>query len=140
MNNHVPDLERCKALRDAGFPQDNSHFVWALTEIRSEDPKHRHNEWILITRSQAIVEEIEGYPYYRLIAAPLVTELIEEIKKILEVPTGDAEGDSMLIAHLFEGSCSVYVPTQTLKRIAKHADTLPNALADLWIWLRERGG
>lgn len=125
MTNHWPDLEKCKRLRERGFPQ-NTHFTWC---------HHGPDD-----SSESFVEygKIECELSNGGCAAPIATELVEEIFKMLEVPAGDAEGDSMLIAHLFENSCSVYVPTQTLQDIANHADTLPNVLSDLWCWLKER--
>lgn len=115
MNAHVPDHDRAKALEKAGFRQ-NTIFVWALTEIKSEDPEHRHNEWRCVTREKATLAEIEGCPYYRLVAAPIVTELVEEIVKIdptYSVVTSSRKDDCRVG---FAG------------RHFNYADTLPNAL------------
>lgn len=134
MKGHVPDLERCKRLQEKGFPQDKSLMVYALTEIRSEDPKHRHNEWIAISRDRAVRQEIDGDPYYQLIAAPIVTELVGEIG---EVQVGAIEIAYRMRCHSEDWMWNVsicYLPESST-----NADTLPNALADLWIWLRERG-
>jgi len=116
---HWPDLERCKRLKVAGFPQDKSKFYWVTD--------HADSAWVEYSQSEFCNS------FDIIAAAPLADELTEEIMKMIPVPSGDCAGDSMLIVHVFEDGCRVVVPTQTLKRIEAGADTLPNALSDLWM-------
>jgi len=117
---HWPDIDRCKRLKKAKYPQGKTMFNYVCVG----------ESWIL-----DLTKKGDGL---QRCAAPLADELTEEIMKMIPVPSGDCAGDSMLIVHVFEDGCRVVVPTQTLKRIEAGADTLPNALADLWLWLRGR--
>jgi hypothetical protein len=117
MNNHVPDLERCKRLEKAGF-QGLTQFVWVRNEMK---------EWRVITVWENTWTELLDSPFYRVIRAPIVTELLAEVLKLTS--------DKNLYLNIYDDSALAMLQGSNKWRVA---DTLPNALADLWCWLAER--
>jgi hypothetical protein len=63
MTNHVPTLETCEKLKDAGYPQQ-TEFVWTST-----GPTRRVQVEALQTHKPAIE-----------CAAPILTEILEQLK------------------------------------------------------------
>lgn len=117
MKDHVPDLARCKRLRDKGFPQDMPFFWWS-------------------TLPWGEVDVVLDYADLRgsiIVAAPIVTELVGEIAKF--EPGTNIEMGRYVLA---DGEDATWECSLDYEAVA-NADTLPNALADLWLWLRERG-
>ena len=117
MKDHVPDLERCKRLQEKGFPQE-TEFRWMTTPggKRSVQYQIGGDEWA-----------------YIVCAAPIVTELVGEIEKFK--PGTNIEMGRYVLA---DGEDATWECSLDYEAVA-NADTLPNALADLWLWLRERG-
>lgn len=115
MNNHVPDIERCKRLREMGFPQ-HTEFAWSVDLGAYK-----------IYRCYCKNLELPSDSY----AAPIVTELLAEIRKA--VPSTSRTW--MEISVIEDG---VFVNLIDHEDAETYADTMPNALADLWMWLKER--
>lgn len=63
IKNHVPDLETCEMLRDAGFPQE-TYFHWV----------RRNDKWVLWDETGH--SEFETGREQEWIAAPLATEIM----------------------------------------------------------------
>lgn len=120
---HWPDLERCKRLKEAGYPQ-KVKFYWVTGPGEPEWVEY----WVLASE----------YGVEIIAAAPIVTELVEEIRKLIPQRDEDERDCSSLVAHFFQGNaCSVGVPGGCSREtIHIHANTLPNTLADLWMELK----
>jgi len=119
MINHVPDLERCKRLMEMGFPQE-TEFYWATDNADAF--------WIVHKSSHDYMWQDTPY------AAPIVTELLAEIRRFLPSGENDAIVDVLVMALYGDGTWDI----NSMTYVDHHADTLPNALSDLWCWLRER--
>lgn len=110
MKQHVPDLERCKRMKEMGFPQRKAKFYWVTD--------HADAAWVEYSQS-------EFYNSFDIIAAaPIATELVEEIRKI--------DPTYSIIICVSPEWCRVGFAGCHFKQ----ADTLPNALADLWMALK----
>lgn len=64
---HVPDCNRCKKLNERGFKQ-KTEYIWVMYKDKS---------WVEHESEDAHFE-------FLTIAAPIVTELVEEIRKLLQ--------------------------------------------------------
>lgn len=125
MKDHVPDLERCKRLQEKGFPQD-LQFFWATDWC---------DAWWVVHETDLGCNDMP-------IAAPIVTELVEEIGKFAKPQESEmlVPVIEMYLSEMGDwnvGSVAQFQITDEADYC--NADALPNALADLWIWLRERG-
>jgi len=122
MKKRVPNLERCKRLKEAGYPQEKSKFYWVTD--------HADVAWVEYSQS-------EFYNSFDIIAAaPIVTELVEECLILMRASA--KWGERIRLVRMNDGNwyaepfyhdgiplCDVRV-----------ADTLPNALTDLWMELK----
>lgn len=124
MTNHVPNLELSKRLKEAGFPQE-SDFWWVNQPnggLRTSGYK-----WKLESKPRTRILQ------YEYIAAPLATELLERLPA--EIKNGGKEywlrvGKNIPyyeIGYCDNGTC---LPTTA-------GMTLPDALAEMWLWLKE---
>lgn len=126
MKNHVPDLERCKRLKEAGFPQEGTHFWWDYSSygstVRVMCNRSTHNGFIC--------------------AAPIVTELVEEIESLTQDHQNDDHAFILKYQMDFDDDVMKWYASNTIQFVLEEdpesikADTLPNALADLWLALK----
>lgn len=118
---HWPDIGRCMRLKDNGFSQLDRMFCCA---------KH--------PSGRISVESVYGLGEYSepICAAPIVTELVEEIKK-LNPPKREDEAwiDIDIMA---DGMVYAGIPALLDEHDYRMADTVANVLTDLWLWLRGR--
>lgn len=95
LENHVPTLETCKRLKEAGFPQD-TYFNWAREWNKPSNHSDRRlvTGWLLITRNEGrtVGTKIER------VAAPIMTEIGYELDKIT-VFDRDVWVDNLMIFH-----------------------------------------
>ena len=114
---HYPSLELCKKLTEAGFPKTELFYSeWKHTQIQKE------YKWI-------ITDTINPWDYetYKDInVCPSVMELLDELprSKNLEIEFRWIE----------------VIVKYTDDRYLKHSfrwNLLPNALAEMWLWLKE---
>lgn len=128
MNAHVPDLERCKRLKEAGFPGHRTLLVYA--DAREAITREAFEQWILNTKE----------PIYEPLAAPIVTELVEACHQLFRESKDPFVFEIM--GWLGNSTTNITVTVYTdfpLKKTEIEADTLPNALADLWLWAKKGG-
>jgi hypothetical protein len=69
----VPTLETCKRLKEAGFPQEGTHFKHGTTKTMQYDGR--------IFIGYAMVAVVEERPDKVVAAAPTLQELLEELLK-----------------------------------------------------------
>lgn len=125
MKNHVTTLEISKRLKEKGYPQ-SSELCW--------------------TQKNKVIETLAAHRFGEFkCSAPLATELLEQLPAYLEKEKTD-EKDSelwMLTMAKFNGSGgrTPYYVTYELHGghlyIHQHSDSLPDALAEMWIYLKE---
>jgi hypothetical protein len=118
MNDHVPDIDRCKRLREMGFSQYEPLFLYVK--------RANSGRWTIELR-----RALNDCALVDWVAAPIVTELIAEIQKA--VPSTSRTW--MEISVMEDG---VFVNLIGHEDAETYADTLPNALADLWLKEVER--
>jgi len=71
MKNHVPTLETCQKLKEAGFPQ-HCTFKWI-------DPLSRPGTWVLRTDFNMLTDG-SIRPLRPQCAAPILTEILDQLK------------------------------------------------------------
>jgi hypothetical protein len=131
MTKYVPDLERCKKLRDKGFPQD-TEFYWGMTEIRTGKKSNLFHEWFVVSKGRVIEAELHREAYYKTIAAPLTDELLREL------PDGSLLQKFMYQSEGLLANIHLYEALDTDTGISKTDENPPNALADLYLSLEEK--
>ena len=107
---HFPDLERCKKLTDVGFPENTGLSFWVM-------PNNMN-----------------------MIVCPSVSELLDEMPP--DITRWDNEEFDTYDLCIFkldkETFCIQYVLCDYVEEyIVQYTWTLPNALADMYIWLKE---
>lgn len=73
MTNHVPTIETCQKMKEAGFPQDTEHSYFLS----------RHDDAVFIADSDEFAG-LERVPDI-VCAAPLLTEVLGQLPKHLEL-------------------------------------------------------
>jgi hypothetical protein len=84
LTQHVPSLELCKQLRDAGYPQEGSCFYWQIVEDNHNvEPKiinyyHEPKSGVYNSDIQCVQDVDDSWKEY-CVAAPLASELLERL-------------------------------------------------------------
>lgn len=110
LKKHTTSLEISLALRDAGYPQGVSIFYWV------DDGEGELHDWTVVK---------EGWTQMKKIDAPLASELMERM------PDG----------YFAYRRGSSWFTGKDLHQIAVAvaSDSMPNALATLWLHLNKEG-
>ena len=132
MKNYVVSLELAKRLKEAGYPQDGEY--WYYREHGGEGEVLFHNE--------IAAEMGHGFlPDSKIAAAPLATELLERLPQRIGInktkdftlqvwKTDYAEYVVMYVGLDHESKLTAHDP-------AAHDKSLPDALAEMYLWLKE---
>lgn len=138
MTNHVPSLELCKQLKEAGYKQEGN--FWWIKLVLSKD-------YILCYGYKDYFISIEGNSYIiaqieEIVVAPLASELMERLPSHIYIHDDkthdlrDRKEYILRILKLEKGYDVGYVG----KPYALHCeqdDTLPSCLAKMYIYLRK---
>ena len=129
---HYPDLERCKKLTELGFPKtEKTWWIYSKDKFVIRTPIELELECIKTFR-------IWDYYPKQFIACPSVMEMLDVIPKVFT--DSDMEREELTILYHKKGIDVWYawfdIPIE--ERMI-NGDTLPNALADLIVWLVENG-
>lgn len=132
IESHIPSLENCKKLKEAGYPQDDSYFYWVrvcLWEPGQSTGNGNPYEWQLKPGPPISLSDE--------LAAPLASEIAE---KLPEAISGVYELAHQKIRGMW------LVAYQRLEEYGEHcveveasADTMPNAMSEMYCWLKEKG-
>jgi len=124
----VSDIERCRKLKDAGFPQGCCQFYY----IRLYSEK-----WELVHKLHGLVESLQDEKPDWIIAAHTVDEMVEWLESRLrkhnpiDPPTLEIEFDTDHV-HIRTLS-TAQIPTFT-------ADTLSDVVSDMVVWVLKKEG
>ncbi len=140
--NHYPNLELCRKLTEAGFPETQ---LWIFDTRKSwkkyncpyvseyEEPKFIPFWNIKIWESELEITDFKnnpsaGYNESLPLVCPSVMELLDEIK----IPIAMTKRTDWTY------NISINNPYIRVKMNGKRIEwTLPNALAEMWLWLKE---
>ena len=114
MEKHVVSLEIAKQLKEVGWKKE-TEFWWAKHKITF---KGYINSWDICDYQPAV-------DLYEQYSAPLATEILEEIKGKVSIQITYSKEVGLRITDLKSG---IYF-----------TDTLPNALAQMWLYLKKEG-
>lgn len=132
MKNHVVSLELAKQLEENGYPQKDSLFKWSFD--RESTP-----QWEIVCNQDRMWDE------YQLLAAPLATELLEQLPvgiepkddkdefvwnlTILKMPLIPKKPEEWFVSYSALGINKEYKYFQSV--------TLPDALAMMYLYLKK---
>lgn len=133
IEHHVVSLELAKKLKAAWYPQE-SLFYWRILEEKSD------LFFCGFTDIKKWKEEMNG----NLLAAPLASELGEQLPAGLHVVPKKVEDwndwANLMIARFEDRWTPTYDSIATGIYLEVEGEkTLPNALATMWLYLKERG-
>lgn len=122
---HYPSLELCKKLTEELFPHNTEHYEWAFYY---DYPNGRNfiSDWNPVW--------LPENPYQQYLC-PSVMELLDELPSEIttEIPVFlsiDKCNDGHYLVCYSDNGIQKW--SQIFKR-----ETLPNALAEMWLWLKE---
>lgn len=113
---HVVSLEIAKQLKEAGWKKE-TEFWWNWNCASAE--------WILMNENMSLRET---YPYEESIAAPLATEILEELPELSE---------GYRLGYNKTWWIESHIPENDQQDIIFAANILPDALAKMWLWLKK---
>lgn len=140
MNDHVVSRELAEKLKEARFPQE-TEFYWT----------HRHNteecKWRLVSKRELERDStgLSSKPY-EYCSAPLATEILAWLPIEIDIDNKCCGLYFGITIHTLSGKVGYYVSYKhtdlegkeiEVKRIV--ADTLPDALAEMAIYLKKEG-
>lgn len=131
MTNHIPELETCQKLKEAGFPQDTLFSRWSNITLHNGNPDFAD-----------LVNLSEGggwdWDYELVCAAPILTELLEQLPRSIEV---DGVWGYYLRIEPIMGTSQWRFNYSHMKPIETIHDNPAEAAALLWLALKsEKGG
>lgn len=128
MKNHVPSLDLCKQLKEAGYPQERAtYFRWLNFGDLIDGKDFR------TLLSENFNSEDDTKEWY---AAPLATELLEQLPREIN----DEEwGDCTLVIHPWiKNKWNVgYNAEEGEPFYDVDNASLPDALASMYLWLKK---
>lgn len=148
---HYPSLELCKNLTEAGFPDtqywyvnfdidswypygrdDHEEDFYLKSEFhisgRKYDKGRKDDVWISdLTKRKDQIKEDDSIRY----VCPSIMELLDSIPN--KIKSSKLQWHYLSMLNSFDWG--IVVCYWTLIKVRK--DTLPNALAEMWIWLKE---
>jgi hypothetical protein len=143
---HYPSLELCRKLTEAGFPETQ---LWIFDTRKSwkkyncpyvseyEEPKFIPFWNIKIWESELEITDFKnnpsaGYNESLPLVCPSVMELLDEMPHYI---TTDQNEYELNIRMNWDSILVMYVAWMGM--VSHFYWTLPNALAEMWIWLKE---
>lgn len=130
---HVTSLELARKLKEAGYPQEGE-FWWKHYE------QSEVGELPILARDDEINDGFME-DYY---AAPLCTELLEQLPEYIDLPDGSRKYPLIYKDHYGDERGQVYRAYLSdisnpnfLGEMRFENQSLPNALAEMWLWLKE---
>lgn len=132
---HHPDIERCKKLTEIGFPETELVF----SDWEEDDYWNRYQTWDIILRGRWVPEP---KPYFVCPSVMEMLDVIENWKRNKRNEEGEERiniSDNEIGIYIRDSHCKCWEYCWGYKNISrkKDSDTLPNALADLIMWLHE---
>jgi SAM-dependent methyltransferase len=129
----VPELEICQKMKEAGFPQDASVFVW----IRDDDS----NLFSIVERSRTDdILDLKGEVTV-LCAAPVVEEVLNELPRIIrhdgeiyELDMGFWNNNEKSISWIDDKS--IYLDSMQMQN-SKQYPHLIDAVVDAFLWWKQ---
>ena len=140
MKNHVTSLEWSKKLKEAGWKKE-TEFWWVPVYYYNFDVKNRNRkDFEIVPNDFQYSDEVVGRgkpeidkskkssysKWQQRLSAPLATELLEELPDI-------RISNKKEVLYIEDRENNLWYLRYTKK------DTLPNALAAMWCYLKERG-
>lgn len=129
LQNHVVSLDLAKQLKEAGYPQEGTLFYWAKNPVTQKyDVIYYEN------RNQLKADFVDDR--YDLTAAPLASELGEQLPRVLEIDgekrwlTVSVHDDPINLWCVFYNNAS---------GIKFYEATEADARAKMWLYLKEEG-
>ncbi len=123
MTNHVPTLATCQKLAEIGYPQDISVFSWSGFGLSTKP-------WI--------VYRPVSNNYNFLCAAPILTELLENLPTATKLAKGFHRGEKSYVVCLKQND--KMVPFESLASKDFYKANPAEAAALLYLELRNKGG
>ncbi len=126
MDKHVPNLELCKKLKELGFIQETEFYY--------------DRELLLWAKEDYIDSTGSFHIEQTLCPAPLATELLEELPREFSKGMNYMAQERVYKRHITihpDNSCYIWYETSKPDDSLSFKDSLPNALAKMWIYLEE---
>lgn len=131
MTNHVVSLDLAKQLKEAGYPQGTEFYWHRRGKDVSENPAYKSR--VIDQRTLNTMSDQGSY-----VAAPLATELLEQLPPRIE-------GEDLEVYKGIGGPDYHYYVQYAARRHNEGvlqclgAESLPDALAQMWLWLKKEG-
>jgi hypothetical protein len=119
-NSHYPSIELCKKLTEIGFPRTE---MWMLDFLYE-----RPNQWDIFEYDFSLDCEDHEWTTYK---CPSIAELLDELPKSI----WEVHSKELTIEYIWWDAFVEY--TDSRYRLERKVWTLPNALAEMYIWLKE---
>lgn len=129
---HVTSLEMSKKLVENGWTKE-TEFLWV---VHKEVAEPDYANCIHLSPADSEIRDyypVESWEYFK---APLATEILEELPEHLE------KVEFLSISKITIGLEQVFRVTYEENEfisLDKTSDSLPNALAEMWIYLKQKG-
>lgn len=116
-------LETSKALKEAGFRQEDITYWWHDYNV--------HNDGLSVKNYYLMNEKPTHSGLAKDYAAPTTDELLEELPKDTEI--------CKRLSNYFIVNCEVDAKGPTWLHVRFDNESLPEALAQCWLWLKKEG-